>query len=77
MRNFKRATGTSGAIHELEVTTWIGCRDRIDACGENVFQFSFLQVGSHFGLRDVVDSRTAAAPGGFREFDEFESGNRF
>ena len=77
MRNFKRATGTSGAIHELEVTTWIGCRDRIDAGGEDIFQFPFLKVGGHFWLRDVVDSRTAAAPSGFREFLEFEFGNRF
>ena len=77
MRNFKRATGTSGAIHELEVTTWIGCRDGVDAGREDVFEFSFLQVGGHFWLRDIVDSRTAAAPGGFRKFHEFESGNRF
>ena len=77
MSDFKRATSASGAIHELEVTTRVGCSDRIDAGGENIFQFSFLQVGSHFGLRDVVDSRTPAAPGGFREFHEFESGDRF
>jgi hypothetical protein len=69
--------GASGAIQELEVTTRVGCRDRINADGEDVFQFSFLQVGGHFWLRDVVDSRTAAAPGGFRKFGEFESGNGF
>ena len=77
MRNFKSATGTSGAIHELEVTTWVGCRDRIDASGEDVFQFPFLQVGGHLWLRDVVDTGAAAAPGGFGKFHEFEAGNRF
>ena len=77
MGDFESATGTSGAIHELEVTTRIGCRNCIDAGGENVFEFPVLKVGGHFWLRDVVDSRTAAAPGGFRKFDEFESGNRF
>ena len=77
MGDFESATGSSGAIHELEMTTRVRCRDRIDAGGEDVFEFPFLQVGGHFWLRDVIDSRTTAAPGGFGKFDKFESGNGF
>ena len=77
MHNFKSAPGAPGAVHELEVTTWIGCRDGIHAGGEDVFEFPVLKVSGHFWLRDVVDSRTTAAPGGFRKFHEFESGTGF
>jgi hypothetical protein len=60
--DFESAAGASGAVNKLKVTTGIGCRNGINAGGEDVFEFPFLQVGGHLWLRDVVDSRAPAAP---------------
>ena len=65
------------AVDELEETTRIRCGDDLRAGGLDVFQLSFEEDLGHFGLGDIINTRAAATPGAFGEFDEFEAGDAF
>jgi hypothetical protein len=75
MDNFQRATGSARGIDELEMAPGICRGNDLNSRGEDVFKFPVLEIRSHFGLRNVVNPRAAAAPGRLGQLDKLQSWN--
>ena len=64
------------AVDQLEQAAGIRGGDDIRAGGFDVPQLAGEQGVGGVRVRQVINTRAAAAPGGFGEFNEFQTGNR-
>ena len=66
----------ASAIDELQQAAWVTGSDDRRARGFNVAQLAVEKLVGHLGLDEIVNAGAAAAPGAFREINQFKVWNR-